>query len=144
MMVLCDVNVLVYAMIKSTPHHALARRAVDELRASGERIAVSELVLAALVRITTHPKIFRPAADVADAFAFADAWRAHPKAVPIGPGARHWATFQDLVVATGIRGADTADAYLAALALEHGCEWWTTDAGFDRFAGLRTRNLLRS
>lgn len=41
----------------------------------------------------------------------------------------------------GLRGSDTTDAYLAALALEHGCEWSTTDRGFSRFPGLRWRNL---
>jgi predicted nucleic acid-binding protein len=49
--------------------------------------------------------------------------------------------FRNLVLENGIRGADTTDAYLAALAMEHGCEWWTTDSGFSRFPGLRWRNL---
>jgi len=49
--------------------------------------------------------------------------------------------FRDLVLETGIRGSDTTEAYLAALAMEHGCEWWTTDGGFSRFKGLRWRNL---
>ncbi|MEP6654276.1 MAG: hypothetical protein ABJA82_13005 [Myxococcales bacterium] len=30
----------------------------------------------------------------------------------------------------------------AALAIEHGCEWWTADADFARFSGLRWRNVL--
>ena len=59
----------------------------------------------------------------------------------IEPGPRHWTIFRDLVLATGIRGSDTTDAYLAALAMEHGCEWWTKDGGFSRFPGLRWRNL---
>jgi len=50
------------------------------------------------------------------------------------PGGRH-------LRGHGIRGSDTTDAYLAALAMEHGCEWWTTDGGFSRFPGLRWRNL---
>ena len=33
-----------------------------------------------------------------------------------------------------------ADAYLAALAIEHGCELITTDSDFSRFAGLRWRH----
>jgi hypothetical protein len=52
------------------------------------------------------------------------------------------ADFRHLVLASGIRGSDTTDAYLAALAIEHGCEWWTTDTGFERFESLRWRNLL--
>jgi predicted nucleic acid-binding protein len=34
------------------------------------------------------------------------------------------------------------DAYLAALAMEHGCEWITTDRGFARFPGLKWRSPL--
>ena len=56
-----------------------------------------------------------------------------------GWGGAEWL---DLVLGLQIRGSDTTDAYLAALALERGCEWWTTDKGFDRFRALRSRNLL--
>lgn len=59
----------------------------------------------------------------------------------IEPGPRHWVIFRDLVLGTHICGSDTTDAYLAALAMEHGCEWWTTDRGFSRFPGLHWRNL---
>ena len=38
--------------------------------------------------------------------------------------------------------ADVPDVYLAALAIEHDCEWVSTDRGFARFPGLRWRNPL--
>ncbi|MEV4174431.1 PIN domain-containing protein [Nonomuraea sp. NPDC049709] len=34
------------------------------------------------------------------------------------------------------------DAYLAALAIEHGCEFVTCDKDFARFQGLRRRSPL--
>ncbi len=141
-MILCDVNVLLYAMVEATPHHERCLAEVESLRRGTEAIGVSELVLAAVVRIATNPKVFRPAAAPADAFAFADAWRGQARAVRVSPGERHWRIFRELVLDTRIRGADTTDAFLAALAIEHGCEWWTTDSGFERFAKLRWRNLL--
>jgi hypothetical protein len=141
-MILCDVNVLLYAMVAATPHHQLCRRELTRLRRSRTAIAVSDLVAAAVIRIATHSKIFRPALTSADAFAFVDAWSSHPRAVRVAPGGRHWSIFRDLVTALGVRGSDTTDAYFAALAIEHGCEWWTTDHGFARFDALRTRNLL--
>jgi toxin-antitoxin system PIN domain toxin len=141
-MILCDVNVLLYAMVAATPHHELCRRELTRLRRGRTQIAVSEIVSAAVVRIATHAKVFRPAVAPADAFAFVDAWSGHPRVVRVAPGERHWSIFRDLVLATGLRGSDTTDAYLAALAIEHGCEWWTTDAGFARFGALRSRNLL--
>ena len=38
--------------------------------------------------------------------------------------------------------ARVSDAYLAALAIEHGCELVTTDSDFSRFRGLRWRHPL--
>ena len=35
-----------------------------------------------------------------------------------------------------------ADAYHAATALEHGCEWYTFDGDFARFPDLRWRHPL--
>ena len=85
--------------------------------------------------------MYRPTPSTADVFAYVDAIRETPGAVRIEPGERHWAIFRDLVSSTGIHGADITDAWLAALAIEHACEWWTTDRGFARFPGLRWRNL---
>jgi len=34
------------------------------------------------------------------------------------------------------------DAYLAAIAIESGCEWITTDRDFSRFTGLTWRHPL--
>jgi predicted nucleic acid-binding protein len=42
----------------------------------------------------------------------------------------------------GIRGSMVTDAYFAALALESGCEWVTTDRDYARFAGLAWRHPL--
>ena len=41
-----------------------------------------------------------------------------------------------------LKGNDVTDAYLAALAIEHGCEFVTVDKGFKRFPGLRWRHPL--
>ena len=66
----------------------------------------------------------------------------HPFTVSVAPGPRHWEIFEGLVVGHGISGSDSTDAYLAALAMEHGCEWWSTDEGFARFDRLRWRNVI--
>ena len=76
------------------------------------------------------------------AVAFCEAVLAAPAAVPIRPGARHWAIFTDLCRNVGARGNTVPDAYLAALAIEHGATWVTTDRGFARFPGLRWRPPL--
>jgi toxin-antitoxin system PIN domain toxin len=141
-MVLCDVGVLVSAGMVDSPHHSRCRAALEGLTRGSDGFAVSQLVLAAVVRVSTNPRVWKRPATPDSAFAFVEAVRTHPGAVRVSPGERHWRIFKDLVTSLGIRGGDTTDAYLAALAEEHGCEWWTTDAGFARFPGLRWRNLL--
>ncbi len=141
-MILCDVGVLLHAMIRKAAHHDLCRRELDRLRSNPRELAVSELVLAAVVRIGTNPRLFEPCPTPEEVFAFVEALRSPAQVRRISPGPRHWTIFKDLVLTSGIQGPDTTDAYLAALAIEHDCEWWTTDSDFSRFPGLRWRNLL--
>ena len=58
----------------------------------------------------------------------------------VAPGPRHWPTFERLCLAAGAKGNLVSDAYLAALAIESGNEWITTDRDFSRFPGLRWRH----
>lgn len=140
-MILCDVNVLLGAMVERSPHHAVCRTELERLRTRPRDMALSELILAAVVRIGTNPRVFQPTPTPNEVFGFVEALTSQADVHRIEPGPRHWTIFRDLVLETGIRGSDTTDAYLAALAMEHDCEWWTTDGGFSRFPGLRWRNL---
>ena len=107
-----------------------------------EAFAISELVLSGFIRIVTNPRVFRPPSSIEAAFAFCDQLLAQPGCVPVRPGARHWAIFTRLCRESGARGPLIPDAYFAALAIEHGCEWITTDRDFTRFKGLRWRHPL--
>jgi uncharacterized protein len=141
-LILCDVGVLLAAMVERSPHHAVCREELERLRLRPRDLAVSELILAAVVRIGTNPRVFQPTPAPDEVFRYVDALASQTGVRRVEPGPRHWTIFRSLVLETGIRGSDTTDAYLAALALEHGCEWWTTDRGFSRFPGLRWRNLI--
>ena len=87
------------------------------------------------MRIVTHPSIFRPPSALADSLVAAEQIRGHPSCVALRPGVRHWAIFADLCRSAGAVGNAIPDAYNAALAIEHGCEFVTTDRGFARFPG---------
>ncbi|MBY0492427.1 MAG: PIN domain-containing protein [Gemmatimonadaceae bacterium] len=136
-MYLVDVNVLVGAMRTDAPRHEVMRAALDRLRVGPEPFALCEPVYAGALRILTHPKIFRPPTPVSDALRFVQTLRDTPTAVTLAPGARHWSLFTDLVAHTNASGNLVADAWLAALALEHGCTMLSDDADFARFRGLR-------
>jgi toxin-antitoxin system PIN domain toxin len=95
------------------------------------------------VKVVTHPRIFNPPSDLESAFAFAMEIRSQPNALPIAPGARHWEIFKSLCEAAGAKGNLIPDAYLAALAIESGSEWITTDRDYSRFPGLKWRHPLQ-
>ena len=141
-MVLCDVNVLVYAHREDAVDHARYRGWFEALLASDAAYGVSELVLSGFVRVVTHPRIFREPTPLEAALAFAAEVRQRPNAVVVAPGARHWDIFTRYCRECGVKGSLVSDAYLAALALESGCEWITTDRDYARFAGLAWRHPL--
>jgi toxin-antitoxin system PIN domain toxin len=140
--ILTDVNVLVYAFREAAHDHRLYRDWLNEQVASPEAFGLSELVLSGAIRVLTHPAIFSPPTPVAAALKYAAALRAQPNCVLVRPGERHWQIFSDLCASANAKGNLVPDAYLAALAIEHGCEWITTDRDYARFPALRWRHPL--
>jgi toxin-antitoxin system PIN domain toxin len=139
---LADVTVLVYAFRADAPGHAAHRAWVEKLVGSDEAYAVSDHVLAGFLRVVTHPRVFHPPTPLKPALAFAHAFRERTNAVPLAPGARHWSIFTRLCREAEARGNLVPDAWLAALAIESGCEFVTTDRDYARFPGLRWRHPL--
>lgn len=109
---------------------------------SAAPFAVSSFTMAGFSRIVTNRKIFPTPTPVPVALAFCDQLARRPHAVLVQPGPRHWSLLTWLVEAADLRGAMVSDAYLAALAIEHGCELVTTDADFSRFPDLLWRHPL--
>jgi toxin-antitoxin system PIN domain toxin len=137
-----DVNVLVYAHRSELPEHAACRRWLEELVDADAAFGLADLVLSGFLRVVTHPRVFNSPTPVGDALAVASSLRGQPNRVPLEPGPRHWATFERLCQESRAKGNLVADAYLAALAIESGCEWVTTDRDYGRFPGLRWRSPL--
>jgi len=139
---LVDVNVLVYAFREDAARHADFRRWLDGVVRSDESYAVSDHVLSGFLRVVTHPRVFHPPTPLDAAIAFTDRFRRQPNAVPVAPDARHWDLFTRLCRDAGARGNLIPDAWLAALAIESGSEFVTTDRDYARFTGLRWRHPL--
>jgi toxin-antitoxin system PIN domain toxin len=134
---LLDVNILVYAHRQDSPQHQPIAAWLEGLLNSDEAFAISELVLSGFLRIVTHPKIFNPPSSWEDAQQFVSQLREHPHAVIVAPQNRHWTIFTKLCEQANAKGNLIPDAYHAALAIESGSEWITTDRDFSRFPGLR-------
>ena len=141
-MILPDVNVLVYAHREDTDRHAEFRSWLEHVLRGPAAYGLSDLVLSGFLRVVTHSKIFERPTPLAEAMAFVTAVRDRKHRVSVHPGPRHWEIFRDLCENSGSRGNLVPDAYLAALAIESGAEWITTDRDFTRFPGLRTRHPL--
>jgi toxin-antitoxin system PIN domain toxin len=140
--ILCDVNVLIYAHKEGTDRHRDFHQWVTDVVNGDEPFGVSDQVLAGFLRIVTNRRVFERPSRLSEAFAFANALRDHPNAVPVQPGARHWDLFVRLCHDGKATGNLVPDAWFAALAIEAGCEWVTTDRDFARFPGLRWRHPL--
>lgn len=141
-MILPDVNVLVYAHREESERHEEYRIWLENVFCAGAAFGVSDLVLSGCLRILTHPRVFDPPTPASVALAFVRQVREHPHAVVIRPGPRHWQIFSELCEKTDARGNLVADAFLAALAIESGSEWITTDRDYARFPGLRFKHPL--
>lgn len=137
-----DVNVLLYAHRSDLePHEAYA----DWLRSMAqatEPFALSEIVLSAFLRIATSRRVFRDPTPLDRALEFVEELRSRDNCRLVRPGERHWAIFTDLCRAVRARDKLVADAYHAAVAIEHGCEWVSADGDFARFKALRWRHPL--
>ncbi len=141
-MILPDVNVLVHAWRPDAARHEEYRDWLETAVRSEESFALSELVLSGFLRVVTHVNVVRKLRGIDDAFAFVALLRSRSNCVILRTGARHWPIFLELCRASGARGNLVPDAFHAALAIEHGCEWITTDRDFARFPGLRWRHPL--
>ena len=141
-MLLIDVNVLVYAHRQDAPDHHSYRRWLEECVNSDQAYGMADLVLAGFLRVVTHPRIFNRPSPWESALRFAGELRAQSNCLPVAPGPRHWEIFVRLCRAAGVKGNLIPDAYLAALAIESGSEWISTDRDYSRFPGLRSRHPL--
>lgn len=141
-MVALDVNVLVYAHRAEQSEHIACRRLWEDLQRREEVCGVPDLVLSSFLRIVTHPRIYRVPTPISEALRAIEEIRSAANFRPLNPGPRHWDIFTWLVESSQARGNLVTDAYLASIAIEHGCEWISTDRDFARFPGLRWRHPL--
>lgn len=142
-MKLPDVNLLIYAVDESSPHHVRARSWLEQTLSGTEEVGFAWLALLGFIRISTNPIAFGHALSPAKAFEFVNSWLDQPVATVIHPTPQHVTTLRRLLEPLGTAGNLTSDAHLAALAIEHGAELCSRDADFSRFPGLRWTDPLR-
>jgi uncharacterized protein len=141
---LLDVNLFLYAVDEASPRYEVAHAWVQETLSGPETVALSWTTLVGFVRLSTRANLFERPLEPAEALDLIDGWLAQPCTTVVHPTERHAAVLRELLAPLGTAGNLTADAHLAALAIEHGALLCSCDADFSRFPGLRWVDPLRA
>ncbi len=141
-MILPDVNLLIYAVDRDSPHHDAAREWLETAFSSGEQLLLPWVTILGFLRITTRKGAFAHPITVESAFSFVKGWLDHPAVSIAHPGPEHLRILRRLLRQVGTAGDLTTDAHLAALAIEYDAELYSSDRDFARFPGLRWKNPL--
>lgn len=141
-MIVPDLNLLLYAVDESTPHHARAVGWWTEALTGLEPIGLPWVTVLGFVRLTTNPRVFEHPLSGEAAVDIAAGWFRAPHVAPLDPGPRHLGIARELIAASGAAGNLVTDVHLAALAIEHGATLLSADHDFARFPGLNWRNPL--
>ena len=136
-MILPDVNVLVYAYRREAEDHDAYAAWLTTLVAGQDELALADHCLTGFLRIVTSPRIFTDPAPAAKALGFVDRLRRARRGRPIAATPSTWDVLAGHIGRDrNVRGNLMPDAYLAALAISHGCRLATADRGFARYTGL--------
>lgn len=135
---LVDANVLVAAQRSDHVHHDPCRVWLESAVTAGERIALTELAVAAFLRVVTHPGVFDPPTTSSDALDMIDGLLARPNVAWLTVSPAQLDVLEDLLDDPGAAGRMLPDSWIAAAAIANGATLVTLDRDFARFAGLRT------
>lgn len=138
-MILPDVNVLLYAFRADSRDHERYKQWLEAIVNGVAAYGISPQVLGAVIRISTHPRIFARPSPLELVLEFAGVLMDQPHCQIVHPGPLHWSIFTGLCRKARAGGNLVQDVWFAALAIESGCEWITTDGDYARFEGLRWR-----
>lgn len=141
-MIVLDANILLYAYDSSAEKHAKARAWVEQVFSDGTLVGIPWQTAYAFLRIVTNSRLPGRRFSTEEAAAIVDDWQAQPNVRFLGTGDQHWSVLRRMLIEGQAHGPLVTDAQLAAIALEHGGELYSTDRGFARFPELRWKNPL--
>ena len=141
-MILLDANILLYAYDARSSPHAKVGRWLERALGDKETIGIPWITAWAFIRISTNPRLNEQPLPATEALAVLTELRANPLVVMVNPGRRHEELLLAQMESARVRGRETTDAVMAALALENGATLASTDVGFRRFPDLTWVNPL--
>ncbi|KPK46447.1 MAG: hypothetical protein AMK74_00110 [Nitrospira bacterium SM23_35] len=136
-----DTNVLIYAEIRSSPHHQVARRLLREFAEGALPWAIPWPCVYEFLRIVTHPRVYHPPVPVSLALRDLRRILDSPTLVLLQETPNHPDIMTSVIEEAGVSGNLIHDAHIAALCLEHGItEFISGDRDFARFSFLTVQN----
>ena len=141
-MILPDVNLLVYAVDKTSAFHGAANTWLDEALSSANPVGLCYPALLGFIRLVTNRRVFSDPLNLKEAVHYVDGWLEQPNVGIVVPTPTHWPLVRDLLHSSGTAGNLTTDAHIAALAVAHGYTVYSNDADFGRFPNVRWVNPL--
>lgn len=141
-MKIVDINLLIYALNKDTPHHSKAKTWLEDALSSEEPFGFAWIVILGFLRIVTNATIMPHPLRPELAVEMVDDWLQQPPSLTVVPSDQHWLIFKELLSPLGTAANLTSDAHLAALTIENGARLYSTDNDFSRFQSLRWTNPL--
>ncbi len=137
-MFVVDTNVLIYAANRNSPYRPRCSALLADWRGQSSAWFTTWPILYEFLRITTHPRVFRPPWTATEAWRFVDSILASPSLGLLTPTDRHAAVAaQVLAELPHLSGNLMHDAHTAVLMREHGVRRiYTRDTDFHRFPFL--------
>jgi toxin-antitoxin system PIN domain toxin len=139
---LLDANILLYAFDDRCAAHERVRSWLEVLLSGKRTVGLPWVSAWAFVRISTNPRLNGSPLSSQEAMVVIGELRGHPSVVMVNPGRRHEELLLEQMRSAQVRGPETTDAVLAALAIENGATLASTDVGFRRFPDLKWVNPL--
>lgn len=141
-MILVDANLVLYAEDSLSKHHESARVWWDAQLSDAAEVGMCWPVINAFIRISTNVRLHQHPLALKEAIERVQSWLDQPCVRIVQPTDEHWTIFQRMLRGARAAGNLVTDAHLAALAVEHHCVLYSSDADFSHFRGLKWKNPL--
>ena len=136
-----DTNILVYAEIRSSPHHRVAHKILTGMAENSLPWAIPWPCVYEFLRVVTHPRVYHPPMSLAAVLKDLRRILASPTLILLHETSNHPEVMMSVMEKAGVSGNLIHDAHIAALCIEHGIsELITGDRDFSRFTSLAVIN----
>jgi hypothetical protein len=128
---------LLYASDTSSPRYPEANRFLEQRASDPDLFYIAWSTLVALLRISTHPRIFAHPLSPGEALGNVESLLGLPRVRALSEGEGFLENYSEVTAHFPVRGNLVPDAHLAALLRQHGVRrLYTIDRDFRKFDSL--------